>query len=135
MGVARLQPGLETTIEKGSTTMATPVPIDFAGASGRVYHYPFLASLAADQIKKEAGNYVFVKRLANGNAVPVYFGQADNLSARLSTHDRWAEAAKLGATQVYAHTTQGGEAARLAEEKDLIQRWKPALNTQHKQAL
>lgn len=107
--------------------------LDVPGKSGKSYRYFFLASISASAVKAEPGNYMFVKRLANGNAAPLYIGQASDLRQRLSTHDRWAEAQRLGATQVYAHTTQGGEQVRCAEERDLIQRWNPPLNTQHRQ--
>jgi excinuclease UvrABC nuclease subunit len=106
--------------------------IDLPGVSGNTYRYFFLSSIAAPDVKKEAGNYLFAKPLGNGKVQILYIGQADDLSRRLSTHDRWEEAKRLGATQVYAHTKQGGEAARCAEEKDLIQRWNPPLNTQHR---
>jgi len=31
-----------------------------------------------------------------------------------------------------SHTTPNGEQARLAEERDLIAKWSPTLNTQHR---
>jgi hypothetical protein len=106
--------------------------IDWRGKSGTVYRYWF--SGFADFYKVDAGNYMFVKQLPNGNYLPVYIGQAASLAARLPCHERIADAKKAGATLVMSHTTQGGEAVRLAEEKDLIQQWSPVLNTQHKQA-
>lgn len=105
--------------------------VDWPGKSGTKYRYWFLDSLAPNSIKDEAGNYMFVKRLPNGNWYPVYIGQADSLKARLPNHERLAEAQRAGATHVMAHTTPAGEAARLAEERDLIQQWAPALNTHH----
>ncbi len=56
--------------------------IDFAGQSGNVYRYWFLADPTATGINAVAGNYAFVKRLANGNYLPLYFGQADNLRTK-----------------------------------------------------
>lgn len=103
--------------------------IDWAGKSGP-YRYWF--SNLTDSFKKEAGNYMFVKQLANGNWLPVYIGQADDLSARLPNHERLADAKRAGASHLMTHTTPAGEQARLAEEKDLIEFWKPVLNTQHK---
>jgi hypothetical protein len=67
---------------------------------------------------------MFVRQLANGNWLPVYIGQADDLCSRLPNHDRLAEAKLAGATQVMAHTTPAGEQVRLDEERDLIQYWK-----------
>jgi hypothetical protein len=106
-------------------------PIKWPGKSGKSYAYWYL-DLSAP-IKDEAGNYMFVKQLPNGNLLPVYIGQADSLKKRLPNHERWAEAQRAGAKYVMAHTTPGGESVRLAEEKDLIQQWNPALNTHHTQ--
>lgn len=102
------------------------------GLSGKTYCYWTLGSLDASAIKDEPGNYVFVKRLANGNFFPLYFGQASSLRARLPTHEVWPVAVQRGATHVMAHTTPAGEKARLDEERDLIQRWNPELNSQHR---
>jgi len=109
--------------------------VDWPGQSGRTYRYHTLARVTADGILSVAGNYAFVKQLANGNYLPLYFGQAEDLQSRLPCHERWAEAVRLGATEVQAHSTQGGELVRCAEERDLIQRWDPPLNTQHRRVV
>lgn len=106
--------------------------IDWKGLSGAHYRYWFLASFKPDAIQDIGGNYAFVKLLPNGNYFPLYFGQADSLRARLPNHEVWPEAVRLGATHVMAHTTPAGESARKIEERDLIQYWNPALNTQHR---
>jgi excinuclease UvrABC nuclease subunit len=107
--------------------------IDWPGQSGKTYRYWFLNSpKIAQNIKAEGGNYAFVKRSANGNFVPLYFGQADDLQARIPSHERWDDASRIGATHVMSHTTPAGEQARLTEERDLIQRWNPVLNIQHR---
>lgn len=107
--------------------------IDLPGQSGKSYRYFFLKSIAAPDVKAVPGNYIFTKPgTAAGKVVILYAGQADDLSRRLSTHDRWEEAKRAGANRVYAHTTQGGEAVRCAEERDVIQRWQPPLNVQHR---
>ncbi len=104
--------------------------IDWPGSSGKSYRYWFSAFI--DTFKDEGGNYMFVKPLQNGNYLPVYIGQADSLQKRLSNHERLDEAMRLGATFVMTHTTPAGEAARLAEEADLIAYWQPILNTHHR---
>jgi hypothetical protein len=106
--------------------------VDWAGSSGKSYRYWFLENITANGIKAESGNYAFVKQLPNGNFSPLYFGQAEDLQARIPNHERWDEAKRAGATHVMAHTTQGGENVRLAEERDLIQRWNPTLNVHHR---
>ncbi len=109
--------------------MSTDV-IDWPGKSGNSYRYWF--SAFTDTFKDEGGNYMFVKQIPNGNYLPVYIGQADSLRKRLSNHERFDEAKRLGATIVMTHTTPAGEAARLAEEADLIAYWQSALNTHHR---
>lgn len=107
--------------------------IKWPGQSGKTYEYWIYAPGTA--FVSKGGNYGFAKRLANGNFVPLYFGQADNLGSRLSSHERWPDAIRLGATHMMAHTTPAGEKARLDEERDLIQRWDPPLNVQHRRAI
>jgi hypothetical protein len=107
--------------------------VDWTGLSGTTYRYHFLDKPTADGILAVAGNYVFVKRLPDGNTYsPLYFGEAENLQDRIPYHDRWQDAVRAGMTHVMAHKTEGGVTARLAEERDLIQRWNPPLNVQHR---
>lgn len=108
--------------------------IDWTGRSGAKYRYWFLTSIEASGIQAVAGNYAFVKQLPNGNFVPLYFGEASDLRARIPSHDRWSDAKRAGVTHVMAHMTPGGEAAQLAEERDLIQQWNPPLNVHHRKA-
>jgi hypothetical protein len=96
--------------------------LDWPDSNGKLYRYfPLPTPKVATTIKNEGGNYVFVKRLSNGNFVPLYFGVADNLRARIPGHERWNDAVRAGATHVFAHT-QAGDAARCAEERALILR-------------
>ena len=73
---------------------------------------------------------MFAKETSTG-WVPLYIGIADDLSARIPGHERWAEAKRLGATHVLAHT-EPSKAKREAEEKALIALCNPPLNTQHR---
>ena len=109
--------------------------IDWTGLSGKTYGYWFTPSIAAADLKDEGGNYMFVRQLPNGNWLPVYIGVADSLRSRLPTHEQLAEAQRLGATHVMTHTNPAGSQARLDEERDLIQKWNPALNIQHRRAV
>jgi len=110
----------------------TEVTIDWPGQSGTKYRYYSLKHITANGIQAVGGNYAFVRQLANGNFSPLYFGQADDLRARIPCHERWDDARRAGATHVMAHTTPAGEQARLAEERDLIQQWSPMLNVHHR---
>jgi hypothetical protein len=106
--------------------------VNFTGKSGTLYRYWNLENITVAGVRALGGNYVFAKQLPTGNFMPLYFGVADDLQARIPNHERWAEACQLGATHVLAHTTPAGEQARLGEERDLIQYWNPPLNIQHR---
>jgi len=110
------------------------VIVDWAGASGQSYRYWALADTTRAGIQAVAGNYVFAKEVTPNQFQPLYFGQADDLQARIPTHERMRDAIKLGATHVMAHSTQGGLEARCDEERDLIARWNPPMNVQHRVA-
>jgi hypothetical protein len=116
---------------KRTTTMTDIV--DWQGLSGTKYRYWVLENPRnPDSVQAAGGNYAFVKKLPNGNYVPIYFGIADNLKDRIPTHERFEDAIRAGATHVMAHTTPAGAAARIAEERDLIQQWNPSLNVHHR---
>jgi excinuclease UvrABC nuclease subunit len=76
-----------------------------------------------------AGLYIFAGRNSQGQWVPLYIGQAGSLAERIPTHERWQEAAKLGATHVHAKVVSL-QATRDSLEKQLIQAFQPRLNTQ-----
>lgn len=103
--------------------------INLKGASGKFYEYT-IYDASNTTWNDVSGNYVFAHKLQNGNWQLHYFGVADSFKNRFSSHERWSEAAKAGATHVMAHNNIN-EADRLAEEKDLISAYKTPLNTQH----
>jgi hypothetical protein len=89
---------------------------EWKGASGRAYGYWFYE--IPHEFQTVDGNYILCK-LVNNQWVPIYFGQG-NLGERVGeSHHKWDCAMKKGATHVLVHTNQN-EAARLAEEKDLL---------------
>jgi len=106
--------------------------LEWPGKSGTKYRYYTLSSLEASKIKASPGNYIFAKRSDAGGMIPIYIGKTEDLSARLSNHEKWASAKRHGATHVYAHTSTGTEQSRLNEEQDLIARWNPPLNVHHR---
>lgn len=97
------------------------------GKSGKKYTYQIFT--IDTTFKEEAGNYIFCKRNANDNWTPQYIGQTKSLSDRLDDHDKEACAKRHGATHIHAHLNSQ-EAARLAEEKDLILNFQPPCNEQ-----
>ncbi|WP_195820444.1 hypothetical protein [Roseobacter sp. MH60115] len=63
---------------------------------------------------------------------PIYIGKATDLNSRLSGHERRDEAKRYGATTLLVYSP-GGLLSELFEdnEKQLIQEFRPLLNTQH----
>jgi hypothetical protein len=106
----------------------TAVTCRWTGVSGWVYEYevhPLNTPLA-----KVPGNYGLC-RIASGYWEPLYFGEAEDLSARCgASHEKWAAAVRLGATHIHVKGTAGGKASRCAEETDLRKALKPPLNDQ-----
>ena len=75
--------------------------IDWTGASGWKYRYWFIQGPSvASNIQARPGNYMFIRPHESGGWVPVYIGIADDLSVRISCHDRWDDCVNAGATQM-----------------------------------
>jgi hypothetical protein len=101
--------------------------INWPGISGKTYlHwiYPIGQSFL-----NQPGNYIFAKESPPGSWHALYVGEAEELGVRLSTHERSLEATQLGATHLHVHLN-GGD--RIAEEKDIIQKWNPPMNDHHR---
>lgn len=73
------------------------------------------------------GIYAFGNRAPNGTYYVHYVGQASSLKDRMSNHERWAEAQRLGATHVLAMSVSM-QADRDKLEAILIAELSPALN-------
>ncbi|HEV8580857.1 MAG TPA: hypothetical protein VGX68_17465 [Thermoanaerobaculia bacterium] len=75
------------------------------------------------------GVYIFAGTNHQNEWAPLYIGQADSFHNRIPCHERWAEAALLGATHVHAMTVpQAANRARI--EHELCLAYQPPLNTQ-----
>lgn len=102
--------------------------INWPGLSGKEYkHWIYPIGTSFQEVP---GNYVFAKETKPGHWAPCYIGQTENLSQRLDNHEKEACAKRRGATHIHTHINSAGEAARRAEEKDLIVRWTPPCNEQ-----
>jgi hypothetical protein len=77
--------------------------------------------------------YMFC-RIEGRTYVPVYIGRAEILSDRLCSHERRAEAIRLGAVALLVHTPPaiGARVDYITAERRLIAHYNPALNTQHR---
>ena len=89
----------------------------WTGASGTQYEYTvFALDTKWDDV---AGNYIFAKESASGWQ-PLYFGETESFRARLvPSHEKLPCALRNGITHIHAHINTN-DAARLAEESDLI---------------
>lgn len=106
----------------------TSTKCNWAGKSGKTYEY-YVYPIGSN-FKEESGNYIFCKLNAAGQWAPQYIGQTNNLNQRLGAHEKEACAKRNGATHIHARLNST-EAARLAEEKDLIQHYNPPCNIHH----
>ena len=101
--------------------------IDWPCASGKTYRYWFAPKITNPSMKEDAGNYMFVKKKADG-WVPVYIGETGNLNTRLKNHPELPCVKRNGGTHLMAHTTSGGKDKRTDEEADLVDHWSPPCN-------
>ena len=76
-----------------------------------------------------AGIYIFAGLNQANRWVALYIGQCDSFADRIPSHERWAEAARLGATRVHAMVVPQA-ANRDTIEAELIQTFQPRLNDQ-----
>lgn len=106
--------------------MANETTILWEGESGRKYKY-WIYPLPPN-FDAKPGNYIFAKETRPGYWAPIYIGQTSDLSERFEDHHAMPCAKRNGATHIHAHTTEGGESARLAEETDLVRKWSPVCN-------
>lgn len=78
-----------------------------------------------------AGVYIFCGINAQGYWVPVYVGQTDSFKSRFSSHEKWDQAIRNGATHIHARAIPHAP-MRDAVEMALIQMLRPKLNEQLK---
>ena len=100
------------------------------GASGIEYFYtPYLFS--ETRWRADPANYAFGYLDESGAWHVVYIGETANLLGRMRTHGKWIAASKLGCTHALVNLNPGGLNVRRVQERDLIARYRPVLNTQH----
>ena len=90
--------------------------------------YEFIVYTMEANWNEVGGIYIFTGKNPQGLWVPLYIGKADSFQARFASHERWDEAARVGATHVHALVVPL-EANRVIIEAELIQNYQPRLNT------
>jgi hypothetical protein len=99
------------------------------GASGIEYFYtPYL--FAETAWHADPANYAFAHLDDTGAWQLVYIGETANLLARMRTHAQWQAAQRLGCTYVLVNLNAEGVRVRRVQERDLVARYRPVLNTQ-----
>lgn len=97
------------------------------GVSGKGYQYTvYNINTSWNDVP---GNYIYAGQTSTGWKA-AYIGQTKSFKDRLPDHNEEACAKRNGATHIHAHVNNGGEAARKAEEADLIKKHQPPCNQQ-----
>ena len=73
------------------------------------------------------GIYIFTN-LGSDGYVAIYIGQTSNISERFPHHHKIDEIKNHVPTHIHLHVNHKDEYARLDEERDLIENYKPVLN-------
>lgn len=79
-------------------------------------------------------NYLFARPLQNGKREPFYIGESGNFDIRISRHEKFAPALRLGATELHVHLLANTKQQRLDIETDLRNAHWTTLNAQPSRA-
>lgn len=99
----------------------------WSGASGAEYTY-YVYSWPNTFNRGEA-NYIFCSVSSFNTWVPIYVGETGDLSERFDNHHAISCIRSHGASHIHVHL-KANQAARLAEERDLIHGRNPICNRQ-----
>ena len=110
-----------------SKTTTRTQTIEWPGASGKSYTYYVYNWL--NTFNSVPGNYIFCK-IVNNQWVPIYIGEASDLSERFDNHHAMPCILRNGATHIHVHANKGGKQVRLNEETDLRHNFKAPCNKQ-----
>jgi hypothetical protein len=98
----------------------------FRGVSGRLHR--FSAHRPSEGFTDTAAVYCFARPGPGGRGwTPLFLSRTANLSKRLATHERWAEAELLGATHVLIHQRDERDVREFVEA-DLADALRPVMN-------
>jgi hypothetical protein len=106
--------------------VASSTVTNWVGQSGTQYPYEIHALDA--QFGAVPANYIYAKQAEDRTWVPVYIAQTRALKQRLEGHVSADDARAQGATHIHVHFSATGQAARCAEEHDLVNQWHPVCN-------
>jgi hypothetical protein len=92
---------------------------EWIGVEGERYTY-YVHDLPTDFDSGKLGNYIFARKGANGNWIPIYIGQGDLSVQTGHFHPQLDCIKELGATHVHVHPNDS-EWVRMSEEHDLLE--------------
>lgn len=99
---------------------------NWVGQSGT--QYPYEIHPLDAQFQAVPANYIYAGQSEDGTWLPVYIAQTRALNQRLEGHVSVEDARAKGATHIHVHFSATGQAARCAEEHDLVNQWHPVCN-------
>jgi len=110
-------------------------PVQLRDLTGREYPH-FVQAISVPWYQFPA-NYAFGRLVpeigGGGSCIILYLGEAEDMSTRMPHHERLHEAlVDHGATHALYHPNFGGEEARQALERNLIDFYKPVMKAQHR---
>ena len=108
-----------------ATQVATCV---WTGESGTRYAYEIYE--VGTKFNAVPANYIFAKVNTSNRWEATYVGETQDLSVRFDNHHRKACIDRHGATHIHVRVNDGRKDARLAEERDIRQRYNPPCNLQ-----
>jgi hypothetical protein len=98
----------------------------FKGASGRLHRFTAVSPSA--DFGGVPAVYAFARPGPGGRGwTPLFVSRTANLAKRLTRHEVWEDAQRMGATHVLVHQ-RGARDAREAVEADLLASLRPVLN-------
>jgi hypothetical protein len=98
----------------------------FRGVSGRLHRFAILAPDAP--LPAGPAVYAFARPGLGGRGwTPLFLSRTANLAQRMSGHESWEDACRLGATHILLHQREERD-AREAVEADLAAALRPVLN-------
>jgi hypothetical protein len=92
--------------------------VEWPGASGAKYAY-WAYELPEVPDQAAIGSYVFARRDADGQWVPIFFGHGDLATLGEGVHALWTGLRAKGATHVHTHRNARVK-SRISEEADLL---------------
>jgi len=92
--------------------------VEWPGASGAKYAY-WAYELPEVPDQAAIGSYIFARREADGQWVPIFFGHGDLATLGEGVHALWTGLRAKGATHVHTHRNARVR-SRVAEEADLL---------------